>query len=146
MLHITRRRDATSNTLQLRPSPQSYNNSKQQSKRYKANTKTANSKATRAGVLMLPYRSITAGLFSSSSGSKTTPLRIYTRLTTLEHPLLSIFALHRASNRIRVSYGRCLPQAPSIELEFSGYHTPLKRLDSPNVSRAAPRMQQISGT
>ena len=38
MLHITRRRDATSNTLQLRPGPQSYNNSKQQSKRYKANS------------------------------------------------------------------------------------------------------------
>ena len=32
MLHITRRRDATSNTLQMRPSPQQpYNNSKQQS-------------------------------------------------------------------------------------------------------------------
>ena len=29
MLHITRRRDATSNTLQLRPGPQSYNNNKQ---------------------------------------------------------------------------------------------------------------------
>ena len=26
MLHITRRRDATSNALQLRPSPQAYNN------------------------------------------------------------------------------------------------------------------------
>ena len=29
MLHITRRRGATSNTLQLRPDPQSYNNNKQ---------------------------------------------------------------------------------------------------------------------
>ena len=37
MLHITRRRDAISNTLQLRPGPRSYNNSEQQSKRYKAN-------------------------------------------------------------------------------------------------------------
>ena len=37
MLHITRRRDATYNTLQLRPGPHSYNNSKQQGKRYKAN-------------------------------------------------------------------------------------------------------------
>ena len=36
MLDITRRRDATSNTLQLRPSPQSYNNSKQQSKHNKS--------------------------------------------------------------------------------------------------------------
>ena len=40
MLHITRRRDATSNALQLRPGPQLYNNSKQQNKRYKA-TNTA---------------------------------------------------------------------------------------------------------
>ena len=38
MLNITRRRDATSNTLQLRPSPQSCNNSKQQGKRYEANS------------------------------------------------------------------------------------------------------------
>ena len=38
MLHITRRRDAIANTLQLRPGPQSYNNTKQQSKRHKANS------------------------------------------------------------------------------------------------------------
>ena len=33
-----------------------------------------------------------------------------------------------------------------LELEFSGYHPFLKRLDSPNAYRAAPRMQQDSGT
>ena len=45
MLHITRRRDATPNTLQLCPSPQSYNNSgEQQSKRHNSNTITANNR------------------------------------------------------------------------------------------------------
>ena len=41
MLHIAWYWDATSNSLQLRPGPRSYNNSEQQSKRYKANTITA---------------------------------------------------------------------------------------------------------
>ena len=36
MLHATRRRDATSNTLQLRPSPQSYNNSELTAKQAQA--------------------------------------------------------------------------------------------------------------